>query len=278
MGQLFSRPQALIVTAGFLGLLIFTSLPVLPLLGLGGGCTALALMLQHRQREADDAARQPAPAQKKAPAERVEDYLAVDPMEVEIGVSLIRLADPERGGDLLERISRVRQHVATEMGLVMPKVRIRDNLRLEANQYRIKIADIPVAEGKVYPGLLLAVDNGAVTETLNGRATREPASDRPATWINPSERAQAELFGYQLIEPIGVLATHLTEVVRRHADEILSRDATRHLIDELKKTSPAVVEELIPGQLKLVEVQQILQLLLRAGLDPSIGNDSRNAR
>ena len=262
--QLFSRPQALAVTAGFLGVLMFTNLPALPLLGIGGSCGALALMLSRRQRDADESARQTATAEAKKPREdRVEDYLAIDPMEVEIGISLIRLADPKRGGDLLERIQRVRQHVASQMGLIMPKVRIRDNMRLEGNQYRIKIADIPVAEGKLYPGMLLAIDSGATTGKVNGLATREPAFDTPATWIEPAAREQAEMLGHTVVEPISVLATHLTEVVRQHADEILSRDATKHLIEELKKTSPAVVEELIPGQMKLVDVQQILQLLLR---------------
>ena len=264
VSQLFSRPQALAVTAAFLGLLIFTNLPALPLLGIGGGCAAIAVVLTRRQRDTDEAARQQATlAAKKPREERVEDYLTVDPMEVEIGVGLIRLADPKRGGDLLERIQRVRQHIASDMGLIMPKVRIRDNMRLEPNQYRIKIADVPVAEAKIYPGMLLAVESAATTGQVNGLATREPAFDTPARWVEPLARDEAERLGYTMVEPVSVLATHLTEVVRHHADEILGRDATKHLIEELKKTSPAVVEELIPGQMKLVEVQHVLQLLLR---------------
>jgi flagellar biosynthesis protein FlhA len=264
ISQLFARPQTLAVTAAFLGILIFTNLPAVPLLGIGGGCTALALLLSRRQREADDAARQQAASATKATREtRVEDYLAVDPMEIEIGVGLIRLADPNRGGDLLDRIQRVRQSIASDMGLIMPKVRIRDNMRLEQNQYRIKIADTPVAEGKVYPGMLLAVDSGAATGNVGGLAARDPAFDLPAAWIDPTSRDQAEAFGYTIVEPVSVLSTHLTEVVRRNADEILNRDATRHLIEELRKSSPAVVEDLIPERMKLVEVQQVLQLLLR---------------
>ena len=184
-------------------------------------------------------------------------------MEVEIGVGLIRLADPKRGGDLLERIQRVRQNVAADIGLIMPKVRIRDNMRLEQNQYRIKIADMPVAEGVAQANMLLAMDSGMTTGRVNGITTREPAFNTPAVWIEPTLRDQAELHGYTVVEPASVLATHLTEVVRKHADEILNRDATKHLVEELKKASPAVVEELVPSLMKLTDVQQVLQLLLR---------------
>ena len=263
VNQLFSRPKALAVTGAFVAILIFTNLPTIPLVGIGGGCIGLAMMLTRRQRDADAAAQTKARTDVKKPEERVEDYLAVDPMEIEIGVGLIRLADPKRGGDLLERIQRVRQNVAADVGLIMPKVRIRDNMRLEQNQYRIKIADVAVAQGSAYPAMLLAMDSGATTGKIPGMATREPAFNTPATWIEPHTRDQAEMFGYTVVEPVSVLATHLTEVVRKHADEILNRDATKHLIDELKKTSPAVVDELIPGQMKLAEVQQIMQMLLR---------------
>jgi flagellar biosynthesis protein FlhA len=263
VNQLFSRPKALAVTGAFVAILIFTNLPTVPLVGIGGGCIGLAMLLTRRQRDADAAAQTKARTDVKKPEERVEDFLAVDPMEIEIGVGLIRLADPKRGGDLLERIQRVRQNVAADVGLIMPKVRIRDNMRLEQNQYRIKIADVAVAQGSAYPAMLLAMDSGATTGKVPGMATREPAFNTPATWIEPHTRDQAEMLGYTVVEPVSVLATHLTEVVRKHADEILNRDATKHLIDELKKTSPAVVDELIPGQMKLAEVQQIMQMLLR---------------
>ncbi|HEV3021681.1 MAG TPA: FHIPEP family type III secretion protein, partial [Pirellulales bacterium] len=163
------------------------------------------------------------------------------------------------------------QKVAAEIGILVPKVRIRDNLRLEANAYRIKVADAPMGESVVLPNLLLAIDSGRVDSgqaavRMPGSATREPAFDTPAVWIEPGQRDRAERLGYTVVEPSGVLATHLTELVRKHADEILTRDATKHLIDELKKVSPAAVEELIPTQLSLAEVQQILQMLLREGV------------
>jgi len=221
LSQLFSRPEALAVAGGFLGVLIFTSLPKMPLLLIGGGCVALAITINRKAKEqatakAEEEARKQTDAKSKQP--RVEDYLAIDPMEIELGIGLLRMADSRRGGDLLDRIRNVRQELAAEIGIILPKIRIRDNLRLGKNQYQIKIADMPVAEGVL------------------GRAVADPG---------------------------GVMASHLTETVRRHADEILTRDAARHLIDELRQTSPAVVEELIPGIMKLAEVQQILQMLLR---------------
>ena len=266
MQQIFSRPQALAVTGGFLGILVFTSLPRVPLLALGGVVPGLARMMTQRESQAAETAVQQAEREKKAkqPEERVEDYLTVDPMEIELGVGLIRLADPNRGGDLLDRVQRVRQNIAGEIGILMPKVRIRDNMRLEANQYRIKIADIPVAQDELQPTLLLAIDSGMTT----GQGRRH-CDEGPGVWHRTrsgSIRAcadQAEMYGYTVVEPGAVLATHLTEVCRRHADEILTRDATKHLIDELKTTSPAVVNELIPSVMSLAEVQAILHLLLR---------------
>jgi len=179
-------------------------------------------------------------------------------MEVEVGVGLIRLADPKRGGDLLDRISRVRQSVASEIGMIMPKVRIRDNMRLEPNEYRIKIADMPVAQDHLEPGHLLAIDSGMTTGQVDGIATKDPAFGTNAQWIHPSLQDDAEMFGYTVVRPGAVLATHLTEVCRRHADEILTRDSTKHLLDELKTSHPAVVDELVPGTMTLAEVQAVL--------------------
>jgi flagellar biosynthesis protein FlhA len=265
LGQLFSRPQALYITAGFLGLLVFTSLPTIPLLALSAGCAGLAATLTRRgvktQIEQEEAKKKAEAA--KPSADRVEDFLLVDPMEVELGVGLIRLADPTRGGDLLDRIQRIRQNVAADIGVILPKVRIRDSFRLDQHQYRIKIADMAVAEGTVQPGMFLAMDSGMTTGTVPGVATKDPAFGTPALWITPAAREQAEMHGYTVVEPGAVIATHLTETIRKHADEILTRDATKHLLDELKKTSPAVVDELVPSVMKLSDVQQILQMLLR---------------
>jgi flagellar biosynthesis protein FlhA len=264
VGQLLARPQALVVTGSFLGLLVFTNLPAFPLLTIGGSCFAMAaLMNRNKSREKQAAETQAKAAAAKPAEERIEDYLTTDPMEIELGVGLIRLADPKRGGDLLERVQRVRQNVAAEIGIIMPKVRIRDNVRLDQNQYRIKVADMVVADATIEPGKLLAMDSGMTTGKVQGQETREPAFNTPATWIDAGQRPQAEMYGYTVIEPASVLATHLTETVRKHADEILTRDAAKHLVDELKQTQPATVDELIPSQMKLAEVQRVLQMLLR---------------
>lgn len=265
--QLFSRPQALFVTGAFLMVLVTTNLPAMPLLTIGGSCAALAVMLNRntQRKEASDAAaaaKTAADAQRK-PEERIEDFLTIDPMELEIGVGLIRLADPKRGGDLLPRITGVRQTVASEIGIVLPKVRIRDNLRLSESNYRIKISNNAVAEGTAYADKLLAMQSGATNGKVPGIETKDPLFQQPAVWIEPGLRERAEMLGYTVVEPAAVLATHLKEVVRQHADELLNRDASKRLIEELKKSSPAVVDELIPGLMKLGDVQQVLQMLLR---------------
>jgi flagellar biosynthesis protein FlhA len=267
--QLLGQPRTLLVAAGFLGVLVFTRLPALPLIGVGVTCVALAAMTTNQNKK--DEARQRASAERQQtqakgrPDERIEDFLAIDPMELEIGVGLIRLADPHRGGDLLGRVTGVRQAVAREIGIVLPKVRIRDNMRLAENQYRVKLANNPVGDGVLHADrlLIMDVDPAHVSSRLSGEEVADPIFQQPALWIERGLQEQAESLGLRPLEPAGVLAMHLQEIVRRHADEILDRDATRHLIDELRKTAPAVVDELIPEVMKLNEVQQILQMLLR---------------
>ncbi len=159
-------------------------------------------------------------------------------------------------------MTRVRHKVAQELGIILPKVRIRDNIRLEQRQYQIKIDDVAVAWGNAYPDGLLAIDTGATNGKVPGVETVEPAFGRPAVWIESSQRERAELMGYSVIEPAAVIVTHLTEVVRRHSDELLSRQQVHQLIDNLKERSPKVVEELIPDLMKTSQVHQVLTNLL----------------
>lgn len=267
LNQLLSRPQSLMVAGGFLGLMIFTQLPTVPLLTLGTGCVGLAYLIQKQntlKASRDEQAAKAEAAQKAAPPDRKpEDFLAVDPMRVEIGARLLALADPRRGGDLMEKITGVRSILASEMGILLPKVRLKDKLTLGENVYDIQIAGNTVARGEVYPEALLAIDVGRCTGTIQGSETHEPAKGRPAVWIRPEQKVQAEMLGYQIASPSTVISTHLQEIARSHADELLTRDAAKQLVDQLKSSNPTVVDELIPGLMKLSEVQAVLQMLLR---------------
>lgn len=265
--QLLGNPKALFVAGGFLLLLIVTSLPAIPMATLGIGCIGLAVVMNRQTAlKADHDATQ-ADAEEAAaaapPEKRVEDFLSVDPMEMSIGLGLLALADPSRGGDLMQRITGVRNSIATDIGIILPKVRVRDEMTLGEFEYEIRIEGSQVARSVVFPGKLLAIDGGNTTGVIEGEATRDPTFGEPAVWIDPMRREQAAIYGYTTVEPGAVLATHLQEIARRHADELLSRDATKHLIDELKETSPTVVDELVPGVMKVSEVQQVLQSMLR---------------
>lgn len=267
LSQLLSRPQALAVAGGFLGLLIFTKLPTIPLLVLGSGCLGLSLFVRNQQH-ADLAQQEKAQhdaevEQAKPPEKRPEDYLAVDPMRIEIGAGLLPLADPRRGGDLMEKITGVRAILASEMGILLPKVRLKDKLSLAESAYEIQISGNALTQGQVFPDRLLAIDVGTCTGTISGFDTREPAAGRTAVWITPDQKIQAELYGYQIATPSMVVATHLQETARKHADELLTRETTKQLVDQLNTASPTVVDELIPGLMKLSEVQAVLQGLLR---------------
>ena len=266
-GQLFSKPVVLFLTAFFLMALMLTELPKLPLGMIALSSIGLALIMLRKtvqQQEASEQIAEAAAEQQEArqAEDTPESHLRVEPMELELGVGLVPLADPARGGDLLDRIHRLRKEVASEIGIILPRVRIRDSLLIDETHYRIKIAGQPIAAWLVHPDLFMAIDSGMATEKVEGLETVEPAYGTPALWIDESVKEQAQIYGYTVVEPNAVIATHLLEVVRKHADEILTRDATQALLDELKKDSPAVVEE-VGKALTLAQVQQVLQLLLR---------------
>ena len=246
-GQLMSKPAVLFLTAAFLMVLMLTDLPRGPLGGIAFSCIGLALVLirKNKQQEETNAQMTEAAAEQQE-ARQAEDtpesHLRVEPMELELGIGLIPLADPARGGDLLDRIHRLRKEVASEIGIILPRVRIRDSLLIDETHYRIKIAGQPIAAWLVHPDLFMAIDSGMATEKVEGLETIEPAYGTPALWIDESVKEQAQIYGYTVVEPNAVIATHLLETVRKHADEILTRDATQALLEELKKDSPAVVE------------------------------------
>ncbi|MCX7971264.1 MAG: flagellar biosynthesis protein FlhA, partial [Negativicutes bacterium] len=195
--------------------------------------------------------------------ENIIGLLSIDPMELEIGYSLIPIVDAAQGGDLLERIVMIRRQCATEMGIVVPTIRIRDNIQLKPSSYVIKLRGIEVASGELLIDHFLAMNPGSAVDDIAGIETVEPAFGLPAIWIQESDQERAEMLGYTVVDPVSVLATHLTEIIKSHAAEILTRQETQALVDNVKKTQPVVVEELVPAMLSLGDVQKVLAGLLR---------------
>jgi flagellar biosynthesis protein FlhA len=266
--QLFGRPDVLGVSAAFLFLLAFSGLPKLPLLTLSGalgtGAYLLTTARAKRPDFADDlSAPVPEPsAPPEPPAERIEDLLAADPLELETGYRLIALSDPARG-DLLGRIRAVRQRLARELGLVLPQVRIRDELSLGPNEYRFKVRGAAIAHGTAYAGRLLAVPPAGLVARPDGRDGFDPITGQPAVWIHAEGREVAELAGCRVAEAGAVVAGHFEQAVLDHADELMTHEQVNQLLQRARQTSPALVEEVVPGLLRTGEVRRVLQNLLR---------------
>jgi flagellar biosynthesis protein FlhA len=197
------------------------------------------------------------------PAESVVPLLSYDPMELEIGFGLIPLVDVSQGGDLLERITMIRRHAARELGIVVPPIRVRDNLQLKPSTYIVKIYGLEVARAEVMVSRLLAMNPGTATNGIDGIPTTEPAFNLPALWIPESSRGDAEIAGYTVIDPTSVIATHITEIIKSHAPDLLGRQEASALLDNVKQHYPVVIEELVPNLLTVGEIQRVLQNLLR---------------
>lgn len=264
--QLLGKPKPLLIVSGSLALLaVVPGLPTIPFMLLAGLSGAVGFVTLKEQDEITKKSDVP-PVQAAVKPEQIEDYLQVDPLEVEIGYGLISLVDEAQGGDLFQRITNLRKQLAMELGIVIPPVRVRDNLQLDPNQYVIKIRGNVVVTNTLVVDRLLAMNPGFVDEELNGLATKEPAFGLPALWISRTERERAELAGYTVVEPAAVLSTHLQEVLRRNCDKVLGRQETKKLIENLKKEYPAVVEEISPDVLPFGTIQKVLQNLLKEGI------------
>ena len=198
--------------------------------------------------------------------ENVVSLLSVDPIELEFGYGIIPLADVNQGGDLLDRVVMIRRQIALELGTVVPIIRLRDNIQLNPNQYIIKIKGIQVAEGEILFDHYMAMNPGYVEEEITGIETREPSFGLPALWITEGQRERAESLGYTVVDPPSIIATHLTEVIRSHIAELLTRQDVQNLVNNLKETNPVLVDELTPALLGLGEVQKVLQNLLSEGI------------
>jgi flagellar biosynthesis protein FlhA len=265
ISQLAFQPRALIITSGLLGFLgLYMGWPMIVFSALTGGLgyrlsrTMKDLTVEEKEKKKTEDAKTRKP-------ENVAQLLAVDPLEVEIGYALIPLVDPEQGGDLLERITMIRRQMALELGLIVPPIRIRDNMQLRPNQYTIKIKGTEVASSTVRVDQFLAMNPGSASVELPGEPTKEPAFGLPAVWIRDRDRERAELAGYTVVDPPSVIATHLTEILKRHAHEILGRQETQQVLDEVKKTYPALVEDATKA-LNVGEIHKVLQNLLREGV------------
>ncbi len=269
-GQLLQSPKALFIASGIMGLFaIVPGFPTIPFLGLSvfagiaGYMVKNGLMDSKSEEETEKEKAKEADKSSAKAEEKIEDYLNVDQMEMEIGYGLIPLVDISQGGDLLERITMIRRQCASEIGIIVPPIRIRDNIQLKPNEYKIKIKNSEVAIGELMSGSYLAMNPGNVSKTIRGIATKEPAFGLPALWITESQKEEAELAGYTVVELPAVIATHLTELIKAHAQEILTRQDVKTLISNLKERNPVVVDELIPNKMTNGEVQKVLVNLLK---------------
>ena len=264
--QLFRNPKALFITAGVLIMLAVLGLPPVPMLIVAVALIAAGVMLQKNSKvsvvEESAAARESEIEDSKKP-ENVLNLLNVDHMELELGYALIALVDVQQGGDLLDRIVLIRRQIASELGFIVPVIRVRDNMNLQPNQYVIKIRGAEIATGEILADHYMAMSSGFDDDTIPGTPTKEPAFGLDAKWINAMYREQAELNGWMVVDAPTVLATHITEVIKTQALEILNRQDVKTLIDHAKEQAPAVVDELIPELLSLGQVQKVLANLLR---------------
>ena len=267
--QIFANPRAIAAAAAMLfGFMLIPGLPTVPFLLLGLLLTGICISIR-----SDGKARAgtPPPSSKPKDAAEGEDrlirsLLEPDRVAVEVGFNLVQLVDPQRGGTLLERIKALRKRFARELGIVLPKVRIVDNVELDTNRYNIRLMGHKVAEGEIHPGWLMAMKPDGDVKGLGGISTTEPSFGLPVVWITRSERDDAQAKGFTIVDPDSVFITHLSEVLRRHAAEILSRQDVQTLLDNVKEDNPAIVQDLVPDVLSAGQVQQVLEGLLAEGV------------
>ena len=270
VSQLFGMPKAMYFVGGvicFLGVVTPLSMVLFLTIGLlfivGGRIVANNIEVSKTERSVETAEEE---AEEVRKPENVVSLLQVDPIELEFGYGIIPLADVNQGGDLLDRVVMIRRQVALELGTVVPIIRLRDNIQLNPNQYIIKIKGIQVSEGEILFDHYMAMNPGFVEEEISGIQTFEPSFHLPAIWITESQRERAESLGYTVVDPPSIIATHLTEVIRQHISELLTRQDVQNLINNIKETNPSLVDELTPKLLGLGEIQKVLQNLLKEGI------------
>lgn len=268
--QLFGVPKVMYFVGGVvMALGILTPLNFFLFVGFGAlfiiGGRIMSNNLDVKKVESDVDKEEVAAAEARQP-ENVNSLLTVDPIELEFGYGIIPLADVNQGGDLLDRVVMIRRQIALELGTVVPIIRLRDNIQLNPNQYIIKIKGIQVSEGEILFDHYMAMNPGFVTEEVTGIPTFEPSFHLPAIWITESQRERAEAAGYTVVDPPSIIATHLTEIIRHYISELLTRQDVSKLVDNLKETNPALIDELTPKLLGLGDIQKVLQNLLKEGI------------
>ncbi|PWU14601.1 MAG: EscV/YscV/HrcV family type III secretion system export apparatus protein, partial [Bdellovibrio sp.] len=265
VSQLLLKPRAVAIASGIIGVLaLIPGLPTFPFLVMSAILGFIAWLIARYQKEEKETERKKAEEIAAGPKkENIESLLPLDMIELEVGYGLINVVESDQSGDLLERISSIRKQFALDLGIVVPSVHIRDNLQLESGEYRVLIKGNKVGGGTLRSDALLAMDPGNVNERIDGVPTKEPAFGLDALWISPGSKEQAEMAGYTVVDLATVMATHLTEIIRSHAHELLGRQEASSLIENFKKTHPKVVEDLIPDHLSLGNVVRVLQSLLR---------------
>ena len=270
VGQLFSMDRVLIMVGAALSVLgILTPLPWYIFVPLGAALIFYGRKLGTKAGEAkieESAEQEENEAQEIRKPENVVSLLNVDPIELEFGYGIIPLADVNQGGDLLDRVVMIRRQIALELGAVVPIIRLRDNIQLNPNQYVIKIKGIQVSEGEILFDLYMAMNPGYVEEEITGIPTFEPSFHLPAIWITESQRERAESLGYTVVDPPSIIATHLTEVIRQHIAELLTRQDVQNLINNIKDNNSTLIDELVPKLMGIGEIQKVLQNLLEEGI------------
>lgn len=265
--QLLRQPRALQLGAIITGALaILPGLPKIPLLVFAGSLYAVSVAMKRELDKEAQAEEAPLPPPMPTPEEELAGLIRVDPMALELGYDLVPLVDPNAGSDFMERVVLVRKHIASELGIIVPPIRLRDNITLPPERYRILIRGVEVAGGELHLHGYLALESGLSEDMVPGTPTTEPAFGLPALWIEEEAVERAKAAGYTVVDPGSVLLTHLTETIRRHAADILSRQDTQTLVDMVKESSPVTVEEAIPNLISVGELQRVLQGLLAEGV------------
>ena len=270
IGELFSIPKVLMfVGATMIGLGAFTPLNFFFCAAYGILFIVISNNLKNAEKKAEieeEVEEEEVQADEVRRHENVNSLLQVDPIELEFGYGIIPLADVNQGGDLLDRVVMIRRQIALELGAVVPIIRLRDNIQLNPNQYIIKIKGIQVSEGEILFDHYMAMNPGYVEDEITGIPTLEPAFHLEAMWITESQRERAESLGYTVVDPPSMIATHLTEVIKHHLDELLTRQDVQNLIDNIKESNKTLVDELVPKLLGVGDIQKVLQNLLREGI------------